>query len=60
MYGLTTMPLHVRSAIRTSRTAGITEGIEAGQRIVVEGVQRLRAGIQVAASPYEPPVEAAD
>lgn len=36
----------------------ITEGIEAGQRVVVEGIQRVRAGMPVAASPYQPPAEA--
>jgi membrane fusion protein (multidrug efflux system) len=36
----------------------ITEGIAAGQRVVVEGVQRVRAGMPVSASPYAPPVEA--
>jgi membrane fusion protein (multidrug efflux system) len=38
----------------------ITEGVEAGQRIVVEGVQRLRPGTKVSASPYEPSAGAAD
>jgi membrane fusion protein (multidrug efflux system) len=36
----------------------ITEGVEAGQRIVVEGVQRVRAGMPVSASPYQPTAEA--
>jgi len=36
----------------------ITEGVAAGQRVVVEGLQRVRAGIAVSASPYQPPVEA--
>ena len=36
----------------------ITEGVEAGQRIVEEGVPRVRAGMPVSASPYEPTAEA--
>jgi membrane fusion protein (multidrug efflux system) len=36
----------------------IAKGIEAGQRVVVEGLQRVRAGMTVSASPYQPPAEA--
>jgi membrane fusion protein (multidrug efflux system) len=36
----------------------ITEGIQAGQRVVVEGIQRVRPGMTVSASPYAPPAEA--
>ena len=40
--------------LRASRTVGsdwlVTEGVAAGERVVVEGVQRIRAGTRVRAS----------
>jgi membrane fusion protein (multidrug efflux system) len=33
----------------------VDEGLEAGERIVVDGIQRLRAGVKVSAKTWEPP-----
>ena len=40
---------------RVDRMWVVTEGLTPGERVVVEGIQRLRAGIQVNAQPWEPP-----
>jgi membrane fusion protein (multidrug efflux system) len=40
---------------RVDRMWVVTEGLTPGERVVVEGIQRLRAGIQVNAQPWAPP-----
>jgi membrane fusion protein (multidrug efflux system) len=40
---------------RVDRMWVVTEGLTPGERVVVEGIQRLRAGVQVNAQPWEPP-----
>ena len=37
----------------------ITSGVQPGERIVVEGLQRMRPGIKVAPKPWTPPASAA-
>jgi membrane fusion protein (multidrug efflux system) len=49
--------------VRATRVVGtnavIDEGLAAGDRVVVEGFQRLRPGGKVAASPWAPPAQGA-
>jgi len=33
----------------------VTEGLKAGEKVIVEGFQRVRQGIPVSAKPYEAP-----
>ena len=45
----------VRMGLRVDRMWVVTHGLIAGERVVVEGIQRLRAGVTVDAKPWEPP-----
>jgi membrane fusion protein (multidrug efflux system) len=40
---------------RVDRMWVVREGLEPGERVVVEGIQRLRSGVKVDAKPWEPP-----
>lgn len=48
--------------LKTDRAVGdqwlVTEGLQAGDRVVVEGVQRVRPGIEVEAAEWTPPAAA--
>ncbi len=35
----------------------ITSGLKAGEKVIVEGIQKVKAGVQVAAKPWVPPAE---
>ena len=35
----------------------ITSGLKAGEKVIVEGIQKVKAGMQVAAKPWIPPAE---
>jgi membrane fusion protein (multidrug efflux system) len=35
----------------------ITSGLKAGEKVIVEGIQKVKAGVQVAAKPWIPPAE---
>lgn len=49
----------VRSTRVVGTNAVIDEGLSAGDRVVVDGFQRLRPGAKVAASPWAPPAQGA-
>jgi len=50
---------NVRMGRRVDQSWVVEDGLTPGERVVVEGIQRLRAGIQVNAQPWErPPVPA--
>ena len=38
----------------------VREGVEPGEDVVVDGLQRLRAGVIVKTTPWTPPAVAAD
>lgn len=48
--------------IRVARTVGddwlVAGGLEPGERVILEGLQRVRPGTQVKAIPFEPPADA--
>jgi membrane fusion protein (multidrug efflux system) len=46
---------NVRMGRRVDRMWVVEHGLIAGERVVVDGIQRLRAGVSVDAKPWEPP-----
>ena len=46
---------NVRMGRRVDRMWVVEHGLIAGERVVVDGIQRLRAGVTVDAKPWEPP-----
>ncbi len=48
-------PVKVGSRVGTDWV--ITSGLKAGEKVVVEGLQKIKAGIQVTAKPWTPPSE---
>jgi membrane fusion protein, multidrug efflux system len=48
-------PVQVGSRLGTDWV--ITSGLKAGEKVIVEGIQKVKAGVQVAAKPWIPPAE---
>jgi membrane fusion protein (multidrug efflux system) len=46
---------NVKMGRRVDQMWVVDDGLEAGERVVVDGIQRLRAGVKVDAKPWEPP-----
>jgi membrane fusion protein (multidrug efflux system) len=50
----------VKVGARTGTDWVITSGLKAGEKVVVEGLQKIKAGLPVEAKPWTPPVEKTD
>ena len=46
---------NVRMGRRVDLMWVVEQGLEPGETVVVDGIQRLRTGVQVVARPWEPP-----
>ena len=48
-------------ALQTDRAVGdqwlVTSGLKAGEKVIVEGIQKVKSGMPVAAKPWTPPAE---
>ena len=47
----------VQVGLRVGSDWVITSGLKAGEKVIVEGMQKVKAGTQVAAKPWIPPAE---
>ena len=45
---------------QTGNDIVVESGIEAGETVIVEGLQKVRPGVTVSTSPFTPPPEPAD
>ena len=52
------MPTKIRTGITDGVNIEVTEGLKAGDKVVVEGIQKARDGAQVTAKEWTPPKDA--
>jgi membrane fusion protein (multidrug efflux system) len=47
----------VKMGVRTGTDWVVTSGLKAGEKVIVEGIQKVKAGAPVSAKPWTPPAE---